>query len=502
MQPVFTYFIGIGAIAASRSGKRLGDMVAGTIVVRETMVRQPASVSVPSASKVEERAVARLNDEEFQLLTRWADRQRSLDADRRAALTSRVVGRLASTLDESGLPRDAAGLRALEERERRARATGSADRGATGASRERYAIIAAQSPRWIAFAAQLAEAQRRGLASLGEAGVRAFVAEYRALSTDLARLRTAAHGKSNEELFYLGRLVAGAHNLLYRDRKSTLRELLRFVAIEVPTEVRRSFRPIVLAAAFLFIPAIIAYTAVVRDPAVAGVFLPVSMLDRAESGVSRAKTGDGYIDDPQVFRPVLASQIIANNVQVTIATFAAGITAGLGTAFLLVLNGTSIGGVFGLYAAKGIGALLLAFVAPHGVLELSAICIAAGGGLLIAAALLIPGRRTRRRALAENSGRAMRLLAASTLLLLVAGSIEGMISPIPYWPLSLKLIVSALTAVLLVVYLRGGVGSEQSASLDLEVAIDDRRRHASGVDVDHGEAGGAQTRERFLSLAD
>jgi len=103
--------------------------------------------------------------------------------------------------------------------------------------------------------------------------------------------------------------------------------------------------------------------------------------------------------------------------------------------------------------------LLIAFVAPHGVLELSAICIAGGAGLLIAAALVLPGARTRRAALADNSRRAMRLITASTLFLIVAGSLEGMVSPIPYWPLSLKLIVSAFTAIAMYVYLRGGAGT-------------------------------------------
>jgi uncharacterized membrane protein SpoIIM required for sporulation len=154
---------------------------------------------------------------------------------------------------------------------------------------------------------------------------------------------------------------------------------------------------------------------------------------------------------------VMASSIIANNVQVTFAAFALGVTAGLGTLTLLLLNGVSLGGVLGLYESKGILRLIVAFVAPHGVLELTAICIAGGGGLLIAAALLLPGDRTRRRALKENSRRAIRLIGTSTVLLIVAGSLEGLVSPIPNWPLSAKLAVSAATAVLLVAYLRGGV---------------------------------------------
>ena len=113
-------------------------------------------------------------------------------------------------------------------------------------------------------------------------------------------------------------------------------------------------RPIAIAALFMFGPAVIAYTAVVRDPTIAAVFLPTQMLDRAEDGVRRARDEEGYIPDPEVFRPVMASRIIANNVQVTIGAFAFGITAGLGTLALLLFNGVSLGGVFGLYASKHI----------------------------------------------------------------------------------------------------------------------------------------------------
>jgi len=455
LQPIFTYLVGIGSIAFSKSGKRLGDMVAGTIVVRESLVRQP--ISEPARPATPALALsAQLSDSEFQLLDRWAARRNGLDVERRRQLTEQVARRFAHLLPDDGTG-DAARLSRLYSAERQAREHGAAARGATGASRERYALVTTRSPRWIAFASRLATAQRRGLSSLGESGVREFVEEYRALTSDLARLSTAAKDGGGDELFYLGRLVAGAHNLIYRERRQTFGEVLRFIAVDVPTEVRRSAAPILLAAAFLFVPAAISFTAVVRDPAVAPTFIPTKMLDRAEQGVERARTHKGYIPDPEVFRPVMASQIIANNVQVTFAAFAFGITAGLGTLLLLMLNGISLGGVFGLYQSKGIISLLLAFVAPHGVLELSAICIAGGAGLLIASGLLLPGSMTRRAALAANSRRSMRLIAASTLLLIFAGSLEGMVSPIPTWPLWLKLMVSATTLLALISYLRGGI---------------------------------------------
>src|SRR6185436_18580067 len=255
-----------------------------------------------------------LTDAEFQLLERWSDRRNALEPERRRQLVSQLAARVRHALPEDATSNDSAALLRLLADERRAREQGAAAKGATGASRERYAIVTTRSPRWIAFAAKLADAQRRGLRALGESGVRDFVAEYRALSVDLARLRTAVRGGASDEVFYLGRLVAGAHNLLYREQRTTLRAALQFIAVDVPTEVRRSFRPILLAAVFLFLPAVISYTAVVRTPSVAPVFIPVQMLDRAEDGVKRAQKGTGYIKDPQVFRPVMASRIISNNV--------------------------------------------------------------------------------------------------------------------------------------------------------------------------------------------
>ena len=137
---------------------------------------------------------------------------------------------------------------------------------------------------------------------------------------------------------------------------------------------------------------------------------------------------------------------------------------------MLVMNGVSLGSAFGLYANKGIVRLLIAFIAPHGVLELFAICVAGGAAFLIAAGLLLPGNRSRRSALVENGRRAIRLIGVSTLLLVVAGTLEGLVSPIEWWPIEGKLAVSGTTLVLLVTYLRGGRTTRAKEDAGLESA--------------------------------
>jgi uncharacterized membrane protein SpoIIM required for sporulation/uncharacterized RDD family membrane protein YckC len=470
MQPVVTYGLGIGSIVATKQGKRLGDLAAGTIVVRERIVHTPA-VQVPQSDAVttgsddpaeQPAATVRLTDDEFAVLEQFMNRRSSFDPARRVELASRLVKRFEDAF--VGRPETGTGpldrLFDLYADEKKARASGAVVARETGAARERHAIVASGSQRWSSFAMRLDQAQRGGLKSLGEVGLREFVADYRDLAADLARLQTAARGRERDEVFYLSRLMAGAHNLLYRGRALTFKDIWRAFAIDAPREVRRSWRPIALAAALLFGPAIIAHMAVVRNPQVARVFIPAGMLERAEDGVRRAREGRGYITDPELFRPVMATGIITNNVQVSFGAFATGIGFGIGTVLILVTNGVSLGGVMGLYASKGIASLLIKFVAPHGVLELTAICIAGAAGFLLAAGLLIPGDRPRSVALRENARRAIKLIAASTVLLLVAGTLEGFVSPIETWPLSWKLAVSGATVVFMVAYLLGGTGRQ------------------------------------------
>jgi uncharacterized membrane protein SpoIIM required for sporulation/uncharacterized RDD family membrane protein YckC len=463
MQPGILYLVGLGSLLFTKRGRRLGDLVAGTIVVREEV----RPLAAPGRFRKDETGAAplqtALSEDEFVLLSKFVERWSGLDPLRRSALSAQLVQRFASALADDGRP-DSQRLLELHSREQLARTRGVASRGDTGAGRERQALIAAGMTRWTAFSTRLATAQKNGLASLGEKGVRDFVAEYRQLSSDLARLRTASGGRQLDEIFFLGRLVAGAHNLLYRDRGMGLRGAIRFLFTDVPREVRRSAAPVALAALLLFGPAFVAGIAVARTPGLAEKLLPQGMLQRADDGVRRAASGEGYIDDPQLLRPVMASSIVTNNVQVTFAVFAGGMTAGVLSIFMLVLNGISIGSVMGLYASKGIARLLIAFVAPHGVLELFAICVAGGGGFLLASGLLLPGNRSRTRALVENARRAVRLIAASTFLLVIAGTLEGFLSPIEWWPLEGKLAVSGATLVFLVVYLRGGRSASSSTT--------------------------------------
>jgi uncharacterized membrane protein SpoIIM required for sporulation/uncharacterized RDD family membrane protein YckC len=463
MQPGILYAIGLVSVTISKSGKRLGDIVAGTFVVHERRALIKSAARATSDVGTRAAITSRLTEEEFALLGRFIARRTELDPALRNSFASQIATRYREHLvDNGGAPM--AQLLRLFETESDARARGLPSPGAKGAARERHAIVALNAGRWRDFSTALAAAQQRGLRAMSPEEVSHLVSLYREVSTDLARLRTASESEDQDAIFYVSRLLGAGHNFLYRQRGLSARDVWRYVSISVPREVRRSASFILASAFFLFVPMAITFGALVRHPELAPRLLPLGMIDRVTEGAHRDSTGKHeYISTRDFERPVMASAIIRNNVQITFGVFAAGITAGILTLVMLVFNGVSIGAGFGLYANHGVFSQIRDFVIAHSVLELSAICIAAGGGFLLAWAMLLPGARTRREAFVINGRRAIRLISASTIMLLAAGTIEGLISPRTDIPFVAKAAVAAATAVLLAFWFSRGRGDEEDS---------------------------------------
>jgi uncharacterized membrane protein SpoIIM required for sporulation len=144
---------------------------------------------------------------------------------------------------------------------------------------------------------------------------------------------------------------------------------------------------------------------------------------------------------------------MTNNIQVTFIAFAGGITFGLFTLYVLFMNGILLGSVAGVSHLYDFSDNLWGFVAAHGVVELSVIFIAGGAGLQLGWSILRPGLLTRRAALVVAARRAVQLLFGCVPLLVLAGLIEGFVSPSDVLPLWFKLFVSFSSGVLLYSYL-------------------------------------------------
>jgi uncharacterized membrane protein SpoIIM required for sporulation/uncharacterized RDD family membrane protein YckC len=449
-QPGFTWLVGGVSMMLHPQTRRLGDMAAGTLVVRDRGDgRLPAEPEIDPAVA----GPPRLSDAEFQALDRFVARHASLDASARTRLAASLSHALASRLSPGQAP-DAASFDRLAELHAAESIRRGGDAHSWGGSRQAAALMRRQRAQWEEYRLLLDLAQRRGLAALAEDDLSRFATLYRLVAADLARVRT--YGGSGALVYTLERWVGAGHNLLYRPTFRSWRALRDWLTAGFPAAVRRRRVAFGLAAAALFLPAIFTYAAVRLDPGLARELLPPHIIERAELAPERMAEGRGYTDVPEVFMPAFASQLIANNVQVTFMAFAAGLLFGIGSLLLLAMNGVFFGAVTAAYDVNGGGALIWTFVAPHGVIELTAACIAGAAGLHMGSALLMPGRRSRADALTLRAREAVSLLAGTTLMLIVAGLIEGFISPSAL-PIAVRLTVAALAALACAAYLLSGI---------------------------------------------
>lgn len=286
------------------------------------------------------------------------------------------------------------------------------------------------------------------MAALGHDEIRELALLYRQTAADLSTAREdpARAGLAR----YLNELLGRAHNLVYAGAaRSRPWDGLRFFTDGFPT-VFRATLPYTLTALALFLAGAAAgIVLALFDPGFERFVLSGEMMDTIER---REMWTHGIL----AMKPYASSAIMTNNIAVALAACATGMLAGIGPVYMMLFNGLLIGVVGSACARAGMSLQLWSFVTPHGVLELPAIFMAGGAGLLLARGLLIPGTLPRRDSIAEAGGDAVRLLLGVIPILIVAGIVEGFVSPTVLSPAA-KFTTGAALAVLLTAYLwRGG----------------------------------------------
>jgi len=284
---------------------------------------------------------------------------------------------------------------------------------------------------------------------------------YRAATSDLAYAQ--GRGYDRALLEYLNRCVARAHAHVYaRAPESSMRRISNFYANVFPQEFRRSFPYFAICTAITIACAVVAYVLVRTHPADAYALLPKSLVSEQ---IRKSLHDSNFAVDPS-FGPAMSALIITNNVKVSIIAFAGCITLGALTIYIIAFNGLMLGGMGALFANAGFGRDFWATIAPHGVIELTAIQIAGAAGLLIAAAFVYPGRMRRRDLIVANARRAGTLIVGVASMLIVAGTIEAFISP-RRWPESGRIGVGLLTALGLILYFTGSGRPKEEAKSDV-----------------------------------
>jgi uncharacterized membrane protein SpoIIM required for sporulation len=266
---------------------------------------------------------------------------------------------------------------------------------------------------------------------------------YQRTSAQLSYARTYFHDPGLTAR--LTHLVANASGVIYGKRARTPRTLRTFFAVTYPAAVWDSRRFVMIGAAFMFVPALLIGAWLIHDPRA----LDASGSRTERQHYVRDQFEQYYSDQPHA---LFFTKVTVNNILVAFEAFGGGAAFMLFGILALVANGVNLGVVGAWMITAGSGERFFGLIAPHGLLELSAICIAAGAGLRLGWVLIAPGDRTRGAAAAEQGRRSIAIAMGIPTMFICAGTIEGFVTGSNLAP-GLRILIGVVAWVAYVTYL-------------------------------------------------
>jgi uncharacterized membrane protein SpoIIM required for sporulation len=289
-----------------------------------------------------------------------------------------------------------------------------------------------------------------------------LVALYQRTATHLSLIQSSA--PDPQLTGRLSQLVARARSAVTGTRRASWRDVTRFLAHGFPSAVYRSRHWWVPTALISTVIAIILGWWIGTHPEVqASIAAPSELRELTRPG---GQYETYYSSHPAA---AFAAQVWTNNAWAAAQCLILGIFLGLPVLWILFQNMLNLGVGFGLMSSAGRLDTFLGLVLPHGMLELTAVFVAAGTGLRLGWTVIDPGPRTRRTALAEEGRAAIGMAIGLALVLFVSGAIEGFVTPsgLPTWA-RIGIGILAEVAFLLYVFVLGGRSARSGETGDVE----------------------------------
>ncbi|MBU3074518.1 stage II sporulation protein M [Clostridium estertheticum] len=281
---------------------------------------------------------------------------------------------------------------------------------------------------------------KKGVKKLPSEDVVKFLQIFRSCSHNLAYATT--HYPKSKVVSYLNSLVSKCHNHVYAVKKISPSSLIKYITYDFPLLLKKYKWFIISSFSFFALGVILSMILVLINVNNASMFLPSDLISTIKSGNSGPKQWNS---------PLMSSNIMVNNISVSLKAFVMGITLGIGTIYVLFFNGALMGALTVLEYTYGNPINYWSLILPHGIIELTAIFISGAAGLMIAKSMLLPGEYSRKHALIKGAKESISLIIGVTFMLIIAGIIEGFFTPLNISESS-KLIFAGVSAILLTVY--------------------------------------------------
>ncbi|MDY6854105.1 MAG: stage II sporulation protein M [Thermodesulfobacteriota bacterium] len=283
---------------------------------------------------------------------------------------------------------------------------------------------------------------------------RRFYYLYQRTSADLAKIMTFS--AELELRRYLESLVGKAFSEIHETRKKPHRlALTRWFFHTFPRTFRRHIFAFWICLIVMLLGFALGGLAISLDLSAKEFLVPFPHL---QTDPSKRVADEESVDRDRLKNQKysFSSYLITHNIRVSIFALALGMTWGIGTVILLFSNGAMLGVIALDYIFAGQGTFLLAWLMPHGSIEIPAILIAAQAGLILANALIGWGRPVLlRERLRRISGDVVTLVFGVSIMLVWAGIVEAFLSQYhePIIGYEYKIVLGIIELTLLVLFL-------------------------------------------------
>jgi uncharacterized membrane protein SpoIIM required for sporulation len=318
----------------------------------------------------------------------------------------------------------------------------------TGALRERAlrTSLLQRSEMWKAAA----DRARRLLTKRTEdvADATQMIDDYRLLAHDLARARRLM--PESRARTFLEAAYAQAHATLYKPASHPGYAVWSFFRDQVPAAIRWLMPHIIWVTLLFLVSVFMGGWLVHTYPDLINLFASPDLIATVERGELWT---EGLLN--VVPSSVLSLQILTNNIVVSLFAYCAGFLFGLGTFYIVGLNGLMLGAIFVFTAQHGLDHALFRFIVAHGCVELSVMVLSGAAGAAVGEALIRPTTASRGQSFQQAALRTGKVIIACVVLLIGCGFIEGYISPDPDFPLWTRVVVGVGYWLFMIALLRG-----------------------------------------------
>lgn len=242
---------------------------------------------------------------------------------------------------------------------------------------------------------------------------------------------------------YLNGLASKFHQSIYKNKSEKGNRFISFWQYELPVLFKTYQKQVMYSFIFFTVFCLMGALSAKYDDNFVRLIMGDEYIDMTNANIAKGDPFGVYKSQNEV---LMFFGIAANNIYVSLVTFAAGIIFSVGSVYYLLRNGLMLGSFQYYFFSKGLGMKSVLVIWIHGTLEISAIVIAGAAGLVLGNSLLFPKTFKRMVSLKKGASDGMKIAVGLVPIFIVAAFFESFVTrhtEMPIW-LSSSILIGSL----------------------------------------------------------